>query len=82
MEIKRMYECLHIVDDSEGNEVTYLETDSQFNIVPRVGETLVVKTKSYETQCCVVEEVFHNYDVLDNNTYHHIYVYVKPKGGE
>lgn len=79
MEIRRMYECLHIIDNSEGKEVTYLETDSQFNIVPRIGETLEVEMKLYKTQYCVVKEVFHKYNVLENNTYHHIFVYVEPK---
>lgn len=70
-----MYEAISIVDDSQDEEVTLFFSDSQFNIVPRIGETILTNGKMY-----VVREIGHTYDDLMNNKYHHIWVYVKPKG--
>lgn len=74
MKIRRMYECLHIVDDSNDDEVHLFSTDSLFNIVPRAGETILVNRQMY-----IVSEVGHTYEELTSNNYHHIWVYVKPK---
>lgn len=74
MEIRRMYEAISIVDDSQDEEVTLFFTDSQFNIVPRIGETILINDRMY-----IVREIGHTYEEFTNNKYHHIWVYVNPK---